>query len=134
MFILPIANPTNPPTAMPANIQRETDNIYVLRISGTLQRAEFAGAQDRTVGDIGAGVKPRILAILENFEGWERGADWGNLDFVYWHSNDIAKIAIVGEPRWESDALAFAGAGFRNAPVKFFPDSQFAEARAWLAE
>jgi len=119
---------------MPANIQRETDNIYVLRISGTLQRSEFGGAQDKTVGDIGAGVKPRILAILENFEGWERGADWGNLDFVYWHSNDIAKIAIVGEPRWESDALAFAGAGFRNAPVKFFPDTQLAEARAWLAE
>ena len=119
---------------MPANIQRETDNIYVLRISGTLLRSEFGGAQDKTVGDIGAGVKPRILAILENFEGWEQSPAWSDLDFRYGHSNDIEKIAIVGEPRFEQAALAFAGAGFRNAPVKFFPDSQLAEARAWLAQ
>jgi hypothetical protein len=117
---------------MPANIQRETENIYVLRLSGTLLRAELGRVQDATVGDIGAGVKPRILAILENFEGWEQGAAWGDLDFIYWHSNDIERIAIVGEPRWEPDALAFAGAGFRNAPVKFFPASQFTEARVWL--
>jgi hypothetical protein len=74
-----------------------------------------------------------VLAILENFEGWEKGADWNDLDFQLSHGNEIAKIAIVGEPRWEPDALAFAGAGFRRAPVKFFPASQIAEARAWLA-
>jgi hypothetical protein len=43
-------------------------------------------------------------------------------------------IAIVGEPRWEADTLAFAGAGFRSAPVKFFPEGQVAQARAWLAQ
>ena len=118
---------------MPATIQRETNNTYVLRLSGTVLRTEFDNVQDTTAGDIDRGVKPRILAILENFEGWEHGVEWGNLDFLYWHSNEIVKIAIVGEPRWEAEALAFAGAGFRNAPVKFFPDSQLAEARAWLA-
>jgi len=35
-------------------------------------------------------------------------------------------ITLVG-------ALAFAGAGFRAAPVRFFPPDQHAEARAWLA-
>jgi len=119
---------------MPATIQRETNNTYVLRLSGTVLRTEFDNVQDTTAGDIDRGVKPRILAILENFEGWEHSVEWGNLDFLYWHSNEIVKIAIVGEPRWEQSALAFAGAGFRNAPVKFFPDSQLAEARAWLAE
>ena len=29
--------------------------------------------------------------------------------------------------------LAFAGAGVRKAPVKFFPPSELAEARPWLA-
>jgi hypothetical protein len=62
-----------------------------------------------------------LLAILENFEGWERGADWNDLDFQHSHGNEIAKIGIVGEPRWEPEALVFAGAGFRRAPVKFFP-------------
>ena len=119
---------------MPATIQRETHNTYVLHISGTLMRSEFGNVQDATAGDIDSGVKPRILAVLENFEGFERGADWGDLEFLFSHSHEIAKIAIVGEPRWEPEALAFAGAGFRRAPVKFFPSDQQAEARAWLEE
>ena len=48
------------------------------------------------------------------------------------HGNEIAKIAIVGDGRWEPEGLAFAGAGFRRAPVKFFPSDQQTEARAWL--
>jgi hypothetical protein len=119
---------------MPATIQRETNNTYLLRLSGTVLRTEFGNVQDTTASDIDAGAKPRILAILENFDGFERGADWGDLEFLFSHSHEIAKIAIVGESRWEPDALAFAGAGFRRAPVKFFPPSQLAEARAWIAE
>ena len=75
----------------------------------------------------------RILAILEDFTGWEQGADWNDLDFQLTHGNEIGKIAIVGDPRWEPQALAFAGAGFRRAPVKFFPSSQLEEARTWIA-
>jgi hypothetical protein len=71
-----------------------------------------------------------LLAILEDFEGWERGADWNDLDFLISHGGQIAKIAIVAEPRWETLALAFAGAGIRRAPVKFFPPNQLAQARA----
>lgn len=124
---------SHPP--MPASIQRENSNIYVLRLSGEVQRSEFDTVQDNAAGEIDRGVKPRILAILEkSFAGWEKSVAWGNLDFLYWHSNEIAKIAIVGEQRWEAEALAFAGAGFRNAPVKFFPESQRAEAQAWLTE
>lgn len=119
---------------MPADIQPEPNNVYVLRFSGILKRSEFGGTQTAAARAIDAGAKPRVLAILENFEGWERGADWNDLDFMLSHSNEIAKIAIVGEPRWEPEALAFAGAGFRSAPVKFFPSAQQAQARVWLAE
>ncbi len=119
---------------MPANIRHESDDTYVLRISGTLLRSEFGNAQDAAAIAIDAGVRPRILVLLENFEGFERRADWGDLEFLFSHSNEIAKIAIVGEPRWEADALAFAGANHRRAPVKYFPGGQEAQARAWLAE
>ena len=119
---------------MPVLIQNEPDNVQVLRISGILKRSEFGNVQNTAARVIDAGGKPCVLAILESFEGWERGADWNDLDFMLSHGNEIAKIAIVGEPRWEVEALAFAGAGFRSAPVKFFPTSQLAEARAWIAE
>ena len=105
---------------MPLQIQYQPHDMYVLRISGILKRSEFAAEQSALARQIDTGSKPRLLVILENFEGWERGADWNDLDFMMSHGAKISKIAIVGEPRWETLALAFAGAGVRRAPVKFF--------------
>jgi hypothetical protein len=119
---------------MPLQIQYQPNDICVLRISGVLKRDEFAAAQDELARKIDVGAKPRLLAIAENFEGWERGADWNDLDFLLSHSGEIAKIAVVAEPRWEVQALAFAGAGVRRAPVKFFPPNELAQARTWLAK
>jgi hypothetical protein len=119
---------------MPAKIDYEPNDICVLRISGILKRSEFGAEQTAIAGKIDVGAKPRLLAILEDFQGWERGADWNDLDFLISHSGEIAKIAIVAEPRWETQALAFAGAGVRHAPVRFFPADQLAVARAWLTE
>ena len=119
---------------MSATIQLERENLYVCRISGVLKRSEFAAGQVDLGRDIDAGAKPRVLAIFTNFEGWERGADWNDLEFLLSHGHEIAKIALVGEARWEGEALAFAGAGFRRAPVKYFLPDQEAEARVWLAE
>ena len=119
---------------MPVQLRNEPNHLIVARFSGVLKRAEFAGTQDATAKDIDAGGSPRVLAIMDGFEGWEKGADWNDLDFMMTHGNQVAKIAIVGEPRWEAEALAFAGAGFRRAPVKFFARNEEAQARAWLEE
>jgi hypothetical protein len=119
---------------MPVQMTYETNDICVLRISGILKRSEFGAEQTALARHIDTGSKPRLLVILENFEGWERGADWNDLDFMLSHSGEISKIAIVAEPRWETLALAFAGAGVRRAPVKFFPPNELDQARRWLAE
>jgi SpoIIAA-like len=118
---------------MPATIEYEPNDICVLRIGGILKRSEFAAAQSSLGEKIDAGIKPRVLAIAETFEGWQRGTDWNDLDFLLSHGGEIARIAIVAEPRWEVQALAFAGAGVRRAPVKFFTPDQVAQARVWLA-
>jgi hypothetical protein len=115
---------------MPVQIQHQPHDISVLRISGILKRSEFAAEQSALARQIDTGSKPRLLVILQDFEGWERGADWGtDLDFLFVHSGKISKIAIVAEPRWEALALAFAGAGVRRAPVKFFPPNELEQAR-----
>lgn len=118
---------------MPATTEQQPDNVCLLRISGTLKRSEFGDSQAAIARNIDGGGKPRLLAILEDFQGWEKGADWNDLDFMLTHGEGIAKIAIVGDKRWEAEALAFAGIGFRRAPVKFFPSSDLAEARAWIS-
>jgi hypothetical protein len=119
---------------MPATLERETNGLYVFRFSGVVKRSEFGRGQHVLKQEIDSGKQPRILAIAENFEGWESGADWNDLDFQLTHGNEIERIAIVADPKWEVEALAFAGAGFRRAPVKFFPTGQLAAARVWLAD
>jgi stage II sporulation SpoAA-like protein len=119
---------------MPVQIKYEPNETCVLRISGILKRSEFGAEQRALAGHIDTGSKPRLLVILEKFEGWERGADWNDLDFLISHGGKISKIAIIAEPRWETLALAFAGAGVRRAPVKFFPPNELDQARSWLAE
>ena len=100
---------------MPVEMTYEPHDICVLRMSGALKRSEFGAEQSAIARKIDTGAKPRLLIILENFEGWERGADWNDLDFMISHGGEISKIAIVAEPRWEALALAFAGAGVRVA-------------------
>jgi hypothetical protein len=117
---------------MPVQVEYDVNDICILRIGGVLKQAEFAAAQDELARKIDAGAKPRLLVVGEDFAGWERGADWNDLDFLFSHSGEIARIAVVAEPRWEVQALAFAGAGVRRAPVRFFPPNELAEARAWL--
>ena len=119
---------------MPAIIEQNRDDIYTLRLTGVLKQSEFTETQTTIAQAIAAGIKPRLLAILEKFEGWERGVDWNDLDFLFKHSNEIAKIAIVGDSQWEAQALAFAGAGLRKAPVHFFGSNQLDAAKKWIAE
>jgi hypothetical protein len=53
---------------MPVTIDCEGNDVCVLRISGLLKQSEFGAGQSAMAGKIDA-AQPRILAILENFEG-----------------------------------------------------------------
>ena len=118
---------------MPLQLDFQND-VCILRITGVLKQSEFAAAQKDLARKIDVGSKPRVLAIVESFEGWERGADWNDLDFLISHGGEIARIAIVADPKWETQALAFAGVGVRRAPVKFFRPNELEEARRWISE
>lgn len=82
-----------------------------------------AGAQDL-----------KVLLLLDDFRGWKRGDDWGDLDFFSRYEEFIAKIAVVGEPRWEAETRQFLGAGRRKGQVQYFLPHFEGRARAWLAE
>lgn len=119
---------------MPANLSSEPNDIYVLRVGGLLKHAEFAASQEALGKKIEQGSKPRLLAVVEDFKGFEQGADWNDLDFQIAYGDEIARIAIVAPSDLEVRALAFAGAGVRKAPVKFFRPAELEQARAWLMQ
>ena len=117
---------------MPIALQHERENIYRLEIRGALGKADFEQGEALLANEVGRLGSVKLLVVLTAFEGWEPHADWNDLTFFVKHGDAIERIAIVGDPKWRSEALMFAAAGLRKAPVQFFPDDAPA-ARAWLA-
>jgi hypothetical protein len=118
---------------MSANLEKQNDRLFLLRVGGELKKSELDAVQNEIVAKMTA--RPvQLLVVLENFTGWERNDDWGDTDFFFSHREDFGKIAVVGDPSWETQVLAFTGAGIRKGPVKFFPETGEQDARAWLAE
>jgi hypothetical protein len=117
---------------MGATIEQEEGTLRVLRITGLLRKSEFDAALATEARQWGPTSRVKVLVIVENFKGWERGDDWGDVTFFETHGDQIDKIAIVADPQLETDLVMFTGAGFRRAPVKFFSANQLASARAWL--
>ena len=119
---------------MSASIQHETGKLFRIRISGILRQTELQDVQAVAAREIARLGRITLLFVLDEFEGWERGADWGDLEFYAAHDEDIERIAIVGDEKWRDHGLAFAGAGIRKAAVRFFPPAESARARAWLLQ
>lgn len=120
---------------MPITFHYDKPNqLCEIRLSGVLSDAELSDNQARLAPHIEAGDEPRILVIVGEFLGWERGGDWNNLDFMFSHGSKIARIAFVGDKKWEDQLKMFVGAGFRSAPVGYFETGREEIARAWLLQ
>lgn len=117
---------------MGLTIHEEPDNLYVLRITGMLKKAEMDAAQDIAAAKWGSNARIKLLMVLENFKGWDKDPNWGDMTFYTEHEQKIIKIAIVGDPKHECEFMMFTGAGFRSAPVQYFPAEQIEQARQWL--
>jgi hypothetical protein len=120
---------------MAVTIQWEHDKLLVIRVGGLLKKSELDDAMSAAVKQLptAPGTHINILVIVEDFRGWERNADWGDISFYVEHGDKMGKIAVVGDPKQETDLMMFMGAGIRPLPIKFFPLNQLEQARAWLA-
>lgn len=106
--------------------------VLYVRVSGVMKLADQEALQKAGIGLIAEGRKVRLHVTLDEFQGWEKGVDWGDVDFLMAHGNDIAKIAIVGDERWKDQILVFVGKGLRTTEIEFFPPSSAKEAEAWI--
>jgi len=118
---------------MPMTMHRESGSIYRLEVHGTLRQRELELCQNELIEDMGRVGQVKLLFLLDGFTGWEPQDDWRDLTFYVQHGGAIARIAIVGDERWRSESLMFAGADLRSAPVEFFPLDKTGDARAWLS-
>jgi len=115
-------------------VQKGAGNVCVLRVGGVLNKVATDRILTIAAHDIARDAQDlKVLLILHDFQGWLRGDDAGGIDFSARHAPSIARIAVVGDVRWEAESLAFLAANHRSGEVCFFPTKQEHQARAWLA-
>lgn len=107
-------------------------DVVTVHLRGLMLLSDQKALQNMTRDFIERGVQPKVLVLTEGFDGWEKSEKWAEDDLLLEQADEIAKIAIVGEPRWEESMLMFVGAGLRSTEIKFFNPSLVAEAEQWL--
>ena len=119
---------------MPVDTIQSSGQLLQLKIRGMLTKADYERIVQNAKQAIAREGKIRALVMLEAFEGWERRDDWGDVSFMMEQGQQVEKMAIVGDERWQDDALAFTAKGFRPTAIEFFANARLKEARTWLAE
>jgi hypothetical protein len=72
-----------------------------------------------------------LLAMGEDFHGWEPSAMWDDAKFGMQHRMDFEKCAVVGGPKWVEWATK-VGALIIPCEIKTFPSSQLTDAHNWI--
>jgi hypothetical protein len=119
---------------MPIALTNAGDNVFRVQLQGMLRKADLDRCQAQLASEMRRLGPVRLLFVLDGFGGWEPGDNWSDLSFYARHGDLIERIAIVGEEKWRSEALMFAGADLRRAKVEFFagPPASTEDARVWL--
>jgi hypothetical protein len=119
---------------MTLQLSEENDGkMLAAHVSGKLVKADyeqFVPEFERLVRLHG---KMHVLFDMTDFHGWEASALWEDTKFAIHHFDDIERIAMVGEKRWQHGMASFCKP-FTKATVRYFDHADAAEARKWLDE
>lgn len=117
---------------MSVSFTKESEDLFVVFVEGILTYDELKEIQNSASAAIDRSRKIKVLLLAENFSGWAKEGDWGNLEFLLEHDPYIDKIAVVTSEKWKEWVLTFLLAGMRKASVEFFLTGEEEKARDWL--
>ena len=116
-----------------ATIKKESDDLFVVHVSGLFTFEDLKEVENKASEGIDRSGKVKLLVLAEEFTGWGKEGDWGDLTFMHEYDPYIEKIAVVAEANWKDQMLMYLGAGRRQAEVEFFLYDQEKDARDWLS-
>ena len=117
---------------MTCEIIKIEDKLLTVRMEGIMRLADQEAVQRVMEGVIGKYGSAKLLVIAENFQGWSKKDDWGDMAFLMEYGDSVTKMAIVGEERWKENAFVFAGKGLRETEIEFFTRDKLDEAEGWI--
>ena len=108
-------------------------DIVEIEASGTLSGDDY----DRLVPELerlAAERGPlRLYIELHDFHGWTGPGLWKDLKFDATHQDDMERIAIVGDKRWQEWVTTLSDP-LLEADMRFFAPEQAHEAKKWARE
>lgn len=105
----------------------------VMQVNGRLTKEDFkpfTAEFDRLVRQHG---KLRVLADITGFKGLDGGALWEDLKLSVKHFDDLERMAVIGDKRWE-EVLTNLAKPFNTMTLRYFDHADKATARTWLRE
>lgn len=119
---------------MPIEMREENGGrILDVGLIGTLENEDYPpliGEFRRLAGLYG---KIRVLLDMTRFHGWDAGALWEEMKFDLQHLDEMDRLAVIGDKKWQHAIAGFAKAVF-PAATRYFDLADAARARAWIAE
>ncbi len=117
---------------MSITFTKESDDLFVISVQGIFTFDDLKEVEKSARQQIDRNQKVKLLVLAEDFTGWGKEGDWGDLTFMYEYDPYIEKIAVVAEANRKDEMLMYLGAGRRQAEVKFFFYDEEEDARDWL--
>lgn len=114
-------------------VETSVGNVIEVHATGKLTREAYEAFVPMTEAKIREYGKVRILFSMHDFHGWNAGAMWSDFKFDLKHFNDIERLALVGESKWEKGMSVFCRP-FTTAKIRYFDQTETEKARAWLLE
>jgi hypothetical protein len=114
-------------------LHESTGKVLAFKMSGKLHDEDyktFVPLVDAAIAEQG---KVRLLAVFEDFHGWDMHALWDDIKFATTHCTKIERIAMVGDRKWEA-WMAKVCKPFTMAKLRYFDVSDIDSARAWIVE
>jgi hypothetical protein len=119
---------------MPIKFNDEDEgNLLAIQVSGKLTKADYVYFTPEFERLVQLNGKMFVLFDLTGFQGWEGGALWEDIKFDVKHFSDIARLAVIGDKKWEQGMSAFCKP-FTTAKIRYFEHAQAEQAREWLKE
>ena len=114
-------------------VEKDGGKVLEVSASGKLTHEDYKQFVPTFERLIQAHGKINVLFEMTDFHGWSAGALWDDIKVDVKHFTDIARLAIVGETKWEKGMSVFCRP-FTTAKIRYFDRAQAAEARAWIGE
>jgi hypothetical protein len=111
--------------------EQNNGRVVSVRVSEKLVKEDYERFVPEVERLIDAHGKIRVLFEMHDFHGWVASALWEDIKFDVKHFNDIERVAMVGEKKWQQWMSSFCRP-FTTAKIQYFESDEADRAREWI--